>query len=107
MTQIADTILEQLGGRRFIAMTGAKNFLAHPASNDGATRGALQMDLPATITKDKGNRLFVRLTADDLYQVELWKIRGLNFRKLGSADAVPVESLRQTFTGLTGLDTHL
>ena len=51
----ANIILEQLGGNKFIAMTGAKNFVS-----DGNT---LRMTLPKN--RSKANRLYVTLDATD------------------------------------------
>ena len=55
--KIANAILEQLGGNKFIAMTGAKNFVS-----DGNT---LRMTLPKN--RSKANRLYVTLDATDTY----------------------------------------
>ena len=55
--KVADIILEQLGGNKFLAMTGAKNLLA-----DGNT---LRMTLPKN--RSKANRLYITLDPDDTY----------------------------------------
>ena len=61
--KIANAILEQLGGNKFIAMTGAKNFVS-----DGNT---LRMTLPKN--RSKANRLYVTLDAMDTYTMYFFK----------------------------------
>jgi len=56
---IAQTILAQLGGKRFLAMTGAKNLLAG--------EDYLAMSLPGSLTKGRVNKIRIRLAADDTY----------------------------------------
>ena len=55
--KVAEKILEQLGGQKFIAMTGANHFVA-----DGNT---LRMALPKNASK--ANRLYITLDATDTY----------------------------------------
>ena len=61
---VANTILEQLGGNKFIAMTGAKNFLS-----DGNT---LRMTLPKN--RSKANRLYVTLDTTDTYPMYFFQV---------------------------------
>lgn len=61
--QIAETILQQLGGGRFIAMTGAKNFKA--------IKGGLEMTLARNASK--ANRLKITLTGMDDYNMEFYR----------------------------------
>ena len=58
--QVAQMILEQLGGHKFKVMTGAKNFVGGPDS--------LSFTLPKC--KDGINGFMIVLTPDDLYRVE-------------------------------------
>ncbi len=58
---VATTILEQLGGRRFLVMTGARYLLAHAA--------ALSFQLPSNFAKNGINRVRVDLNSHDLYDV--------------------------------------
>jgi hypothetical protein len=97
----AGTLLAQLGGNKFLAMTGAKNLLKG--------YDFLQMDLPASLVKDRANRLTVRLNGLDLYDLELTRVtkRGMEIRTVAEVCNVPAEAIRRVFTGLTGLDTHL
>lgn len=99
--EIAETILSQIGGRRFITMTGAKNFVA---INSG-----LQFDLPKTphYVRDGISRLHIVLTPMDEYKITAYKIRGMNVKEISVTDAVHAPELAEVFTSLTGLDTHL
>lgn len=61
---VAETILQQLGGQRFTAMTGSKNYLA-----DG---NSLRMTLAKN--HSKANRLTVTLDeATDTYRMHFYK----------------------------------
>ena len=66
---VAETILQQLGGQRFTAMTGSKNYLA-----DG---NSLRMTLAKN--HSKANRLTITLDeATDTYRMRFYKyIAGL------------------------------
>lgn len=97
--QVAETILQQLGGNRFIAMTGARNFVGRPAS--------LTFALPGRMTTNGANRVVVELTSDDLYTVEFLRVRGLNLSTVGEVSGVYAESLRAVFEQETGLRTSL
>lgn len=98
---IAQTILAQLGGTRFLAMTGARDLL-----NGG---DALQFGLPANFAKDGINKVRVRLDASDTYTVTAYKFsrRTLQCPVIAEQGGVYADNLRAVFTDLTGLDTHL
>lgn len=96
---IATTILEQLGGNKFRAMTGAKDFGGHA--------DALTFRLPATITRDRINFVRITLTPADVYRVEFMKVRGLNITTVSTHDDVYASDLRRVFTSATGLETSL
>lgn len=90
----AQIILQQLGGNKFIAMTGAKNFVA-----DGYT---LRMTLPRN--GSKANRLWITLDADDTYTMRFFKYTAgglkVNYKK-GTADFVePKEEEVKTYYGV-------
>lgn len=92
---IAQTVLDQLGGNKFRAMTGARDLVT--AGN------GLQFRLP----RFAGLRVrYVRidLTADDLYTVKTFDT---NVKEIACAEGVYADRLRATFTALTGLDTSL
>lgn len=95
-TTIAGTILNQLGGRQFIQMTGAHGIL-----NLG---NGLQV-------KFKGSRdancVRVVLDADDTYTVTFYKGAGLNIKQVAEFDGVYDSNLRPLFERKTGLSTSL
>lgn len=62
---VCRVILEQLGGNKFLAMTGAKNLVG-----DGNT---LRMTLPKN--GSKANRLWVTLNGKDLYDMRFFRYR--------------------------------
>lgn len=99
MTQVAETILAQLGGRKFQVMTGAKYFLG------GADY--LQFKLPSNFAKDGINCVKVTLTPEDLYDVRFMKVRGTSLKEMGTVESVYCDMLAQVFTERTGLDTRL
>lgn len=91
--QIANTILSQLGGNQFIAMTGAKQFLSLESGLQfGVGRGA----------KSGINKVRVILNACDLYDVEFWKCGKFDFKCVKSLEGVYAEDLRRIFTENTG-----
>ena len=97
----AQTILSQLGGSRFLAMTGAKNLVGDVSS--------LTMDVPASLTKGRANKVRITLEANDTYALELiqYQPRKLSCRTLNAAAGVYADSLRTMFADLTGLAVSL
>ncbi|PCJ68246.1 MAG: hypothetical protein COA62_15900 [Rhodobiaceae bacterium] len=93
----AKTILEQLGGNRFIAMTGAKMLVNHG--------DALSFRLPRGTT-NKANHVKVTLDALDTHTVTFTKIRGTDFKEVSSHEGVYNDSLQEVFTSETGLFTR-
>jgi len=98
---IADTIFAQLGGARFVAMTGARALVAHP--------DALTFKLPRTAEFVKGgiNYVVIRLNALDTYDLDFARLRGVEVTVIERATNVYADQLRAVFTRATGLDTHL
>lgn len=98
---VANTILQQLGGRRFRAMTGAKDFVS---SDD-----ALSFTLPRGMAKDGINRVKVTLTPADLYHVEFYRYapRKRTLEARGEFSNVFCDQLRTVFEDRTGLLTAL
>ena len=97
--EIAQTILAQLGGNKFLAMTGAKNLMHSPNS--------LTMKIPARAAKNKATHCIETLNGTDTYDVRFLKIRGCNISDLPSASDVYAENLAETFTYYTGMYTSL
>lgn len=94
---IANTILAQLGGRRFIAMTGAREFVA--------IYSGLRFRLP----RARGGINLVRIVLEpsDAYAIEFHASRSTD-SKLAHRDAgIYAEDLRRVFTDATGLETSL
>lgn len=107
--KIAETILEQLGGNKFIAMTGAGNFVS-----DGNT---LRMTLPKN--RSKANRLYITLDGTDTYTMDFFKYSAGHLNKKSFAwvpdkledvktvSDVYADMLQDIFTAVTGMCTHL
>lgn len=66
MNTITQTIYEQLGSDKFVAMTGANNFCS--GSN------MLQFDLPKC-AKNKGNKVQITLMTSDTYMIQFYYYR--------------------------------
>ena len=96
---IAQTILNQLGGNRFIAMTGAKNFVGSDS--------ALMFSLSSRDTKNKSNKVRITLTNMDDYTVEFFNIRGVKVKEVSKHEGVYFDVLQEVFTRQTGLYTSL
>lgn len=87
-------LLQQLGGRQFVAMTGAKQFVMTP---DG-----LRFCVGSNA---KGvSKVAVMLDPDDTYSVTTF---GRNGCLVDRAEGVYCDSLQDTFTHLTGLHCTL
>lgn len=91
----AETIRQQLGGSKFTAMTGARDFV-----NTGC---GLQFRLPR-IAGCRVRYVRIELTPADLYNVKFYDT---NVRELATAEGVYADQLRATFTEQTGLATSL
>jgi hypothetical protein len=91
--QVANTILQQLGGAQFVAMTGASKFCAGDSF--------LQFCLPKC--NDGINKCRIMLTPADTYTVEFFRVTGTTFeRKLEFTD-VYCDNLPDLFEASTGL----
>lgn len=66
---VGTIIYEQLGGARFVLMTGARGFLSHPEG-----RGALSFTLPSKTAKNGINHVKITLTAGDTYDLVFTKV---------------------------------
>ena len=86
MSQVASTILSQLGGPRIRAMIGATAFLFDEDS--------LTVKFQARAAK-RANTLIVRLADNDLYEVQLWSCRGTTVKQTASVSGVDASSLRR------------
>ena len=94
----AGEILRQLGGNRFIAMTGAKNF-----TRNDATRA-----ITFQIGRNAAGINYVRITlnGNDTYDTEFLSVRAGNIKVKSSEKDVYCDQLESTFTEHTGLYTR-
>ena len=99
--EIAKTILEQLGGGKFVAMTGAKSFIGHA--------DALSFRLPGGGGFAKNGINYVKITRNglDLYNVEFQRIRGGKATLVSWIVNVYSDDLHNVFEHHTGLRTSL
>lgn len=95
---VANTILDQLGGKRFLVMTGAKNLVGDSDS--------LMFKLPRN-GKDGSNKWKITLTPMDVYHVETYFVRGTTFRKCSDFDDIYAENLVDLFERTSGFRTKL
>lgn len=93
--EVPTTILAQLGGRRFMMMTGAVVM---------GDANSLKVFFKGST---KTNRLNVTLEADDTYTLEFHRVRGTNVRSVETMSGVYAEDLQRIFTEVTGLYTSL
>jgi hypothetical protein len=96
----AEEVLKQLGGNKFIAMTGAKNFIKDDSQKEitfkiggGAKSGI--------------NYIRIKLTSMDLYNVEFLRLRSNDLKVVASANGVYNDQLQSIFTKHTGMRTSL
>lgn len=87
--------IQQLGGNRFAAMTGASFF------SDGNT----------LIVKFKGSRIanimYITLNSMDLYNVKICKYSGMNVKTISEVENYYSDMLQPHFTSVTKLNTSL
>ncbi len=105
MTQIqtgtAYTILEQLGGRRFVFMTGAKALTLAPES--------LRFRLPGGGGFCKGgiNAVTITLTHRDDYDLAFSRVTKRGATVVATREGIYADQLQDVFTSVTGLVTSL
>lgn len=97
--KVANTILEQLGGNRFVAMTGAKNF--------GDVGDGLAFQLSSRMTRNHCNAVKITLTPMDTYQIKFLKMGSRDLKVIKIIDGVYNDQLQDIFTAETGLYTSL
>lgn len=110
--EIAVTILQQLGGNRFVAFTGAKDFTT--------IKNGLQFKIGRNASK--ANRIEITLNGADLYDMKFIKYRPFSVKvdhRKGEVKTIEEKSetvkewndvycdqLQDLFTETTGLYTH-
>ena len=101
--QVAQTILSQLGGSKFIAMTGSKNFGA--GTNDN---GNDYLSMHLTRNKAKAKYLTITLNANDTYTMLFRKtVNKYDLVTVATYENVYCDMLQDIFTEVTGLYTSL
>lgn len=102
---VAQEILRQLGGGRFMAMVGGKNAM------HGTFGGKPGLQVSIGKGAEGGiNRLIVTLDpATDTYNMEFWRIgnRGLSTKKVSEASMVYADDLQRVFTDRTKFYTSM
>ena len=96
-SRVAKTILQQLGGNKFIAMTGAKNL--------GASGKSLSMKIGRN--SKSINYVVITLKSSDLYEMEFIRIRGTKRTVVKKVKGVYADQLQTMFTKYTGMNTRL
>lgn len=101
MFDVPRIILEQLGGNKFIAMTGAKKF-------DGTI---YSLNFKIGKNKTSANSVEITLKGDDLYMVQFRRIsitkKGVDVKEIHTAHGVYADQLQPLFTEITGMHTSL
>ena len=92
---VAQTILSQLGGNKFLAMTGARHMIGGENS------------LTFQIAGRGCNRARITLDGSDTYTVETFAIRSLKCNRKACETDIYDDGLRGSFERLTGLYTSL
>ena len=94
----ASTILQQLGGSRFVTMTGARNLMD------------VGNGLSFRIGRNTSGANCVKVTLDggtDTYTVKFSRLRGTDLKLVEERDLVYWEDLPHLFESITGLRTSL
>ena len=95
----AGMVLKQLGGNKFIAMTGAKDFVKDES----------KAMIGFKIGRNCSNINYVKITLNsmDLYDLEFINIRKFKITVKNKVDGVCCDQLQDIFTQYTGMETHL
>jgi hypothetical protein len=99
---VAETILEQLGGRKFRVMTGASKFVGSATS--------LSFNLPGGggFCKQGINRVHIELLPSDTYTMTFYRFRrGSALLVAAIYPGLYFDQLQDIFTSVTGLVTSL
>jgi len=96
---IATIIAEQIGGNRFVAMTGA--------TLSCTLAGELKIALPARMSRHNITLVQVRLDVSDTYTMIFRRLRRGAMEDVETVMGVYCDQLQEVFTDITGLATHL
>jgi hypothetical protein len=97
---VANTILQQLGSGRFLAMTGASNLTG--------SENSLSFKLPRIAAK-KITHVRIELSPSDDYTMTFLRcsLRPLRHDEIEKVEGVYAEDMQRIFTETTGLKTSL
>ena len=95
---IAQTILAQLGGNKFIVMTGAKNLV-------GATGHILSFKIGRNAAKVSHVR--ISLEANDTYTMKFFNVRKTTVKEISVREMVYADQLCSVFESVTGMYTSI
>lgn len=99
ISDVAQTIYQQLGANRFVAMTGAKNFVGG--------EDYLMFSIPRNMSPYNKVKI-TYIPGRDLYDVDFMKVtRAGGVAKGEPYNDVYAEQLRELFTSVTGMETSL
>jgi hypothetical protein len=103
----AHIIFEQIGGHKFIAMTGAKNF-CQGSDQGGEVNPYLSFQFPSNIgTRNSINFVKIELTPEDVYDVSFGSLRGTKWKLVEKINGLFVEQLINAIEITTGLYVRL
>jgi len=92
-------LLQQLGGNKFIAMTGAKNLAVDKSKNE------LHMKIGRN--SKSISHVIIKLTSGDLYDMEFLSIRGSSRKIKSKEKGVYADQLGKMFKKNTGMNVRL
>jgi hypothetical protein len=96
---VASTIAEQIGGlNRLARMTGCSGFVG----SDDSLMFKLGSGSVCMVNGEKINKMVIRLTAMDTYEVKTFRVRGTAVVELETRE-VYAEDLMDTFERMTGM----
>ncbi len=95
----ADEVLKQLGGNKFIAMTGAKNL------GQNNTTKTFHFQIP--MVKNGITHVKITLKGSDTYTMQFMSVKGTNIKIITTVDDIRSDQLQSVFTKHTGLKTSL
>jgi len=95
----AGVVLQQLGGNRFIAMTGAKNF------QKDDKKQLLRFNIGRNAKHI--NWVEIRLNSMDTYDIEFLDVSIKKRKVVDKVDGIYNDQLQDVFTAHTGMYTHL
>jgi len=95
--RVAVEILRQLGGNKFIAMTGAKNF--------GCTDNSFICQIP--MKKDRISHIKIILNSLDTYDIDFISIWGNKLKTISTCKGIYNDMLKDIISDRTGLALSL